>query len=74
MLSASLNKAFPSLLFGYSFLDITINLAFLQKHFADQGRKALFALYYKCKHLSVNSKPIIHRFDTYITSYFVSFV
>ena len=42
--------------------------SFSQKHLADQGRKALFALHYKCKHLSVNCKTMLHLFDTYITS------
>ena len=39
--------------------------SFLLKHLA---LKALFVLYSKCKHLSVNCKTMLDLFDTYITS------
>ena len=49
-------------------LDIIINLALYKTHLAGKGRKALFAMYSKCKPLSLNCKTMLDHFDTYITS------
>jgi len=47
------------------------NLNKLQKYLSNQGCKALFALYGKCKVLSLNIETMLHLFDTYVSRLFM---